>query len=87
MPDSHPMQDALTPPQVAEALGVNPTKIIDFIRSGELRAVNLARRESRRPRWRILRTDLETFIAGRSSQRPMPAKRVRRRDMTAPDRY
>ena len=42
-----------TPPQVAERLGVEPAKVIAWIRSGELAGVDVALRGSKRPRYRI----------------------------------
>ena len=43
----------LTPPQIAQRLGVAPRKVIRWIVSGELRAMNLANRGSRRPRYSV----------------------------------
>jgi len=45
----------LTPPQVAKLLAVKHDKILSWIRTGELRAINLAARQGGRPRWRISR--------------------------------
>jgi len=41
----------LSPPQVAERYGVKPEKVIRWIRSGQLRAVNVS--DGMRPRYRI----------------------------------
>lgn len=43
----------LTPPEYASARGVKPDKVLGWIRSGSLRAVNFAAKTSGRPRWRI----------------------------------
>lgn len=43
----------LTPPQVAAKFGCKPETVISWIRSGELRCLNLARHGSLKPRYRI----------------------------------
>ena len=67
----------LSPPAVAEALGCNQTKILGWIRSGELRGVNVAAKVGGRPRWRISLEDLEGFLQRRAAS-PVP-KVARRR--------
>jgi excisionase family DNA binding protein len=57
------------PPALAKQLGVAREKIIEFIRRGELRAINLS--EGVRPRWRISEDDWQTFLAAKSNQRPV----------------
>jgi excisionase family DNA binding protein len=63
---------------VAEALGVNATKVIGWINRGELRAVNVAARTGAgcRPRWRITEKDFKCFEASRTV---VPAVKVQRR--------
>jgi hypothetical protein len=56
----------LTPPQLAKLWGVSTAKIIAFIRSGELRAVNLAASNRNRPRYSIDVRDIEAFEQARS---------------------
>jgi excisionase family DNA binding protein len=68
----------LTPPQVAEQLGIDAAKVITWIRSGELPAANVATRVGGRPRWRIGPNDLEAFLERRRSPTP-PAPRPKRR--------
>lgn len=68
----------LTPPQVAELLGVNPGKVIGWIRGGELRATNVAAKLTGRPRWRISPGDLAIFEQRRSAIAPAPKSRPRR---------
>ena len=44
----------LTPRDIASDLGCNLSKVLAWIKAGELRAVNIAvRADSRKPRWRI----------------------------------
>ena len=50
----------LSPPQIARIVGVTPEKVITMIRSGELRAVDVATRGSRRPRYRVRPEDLDS---------------------------
>jgi hypothetical protein len=67
----------LTPPQLAAAWGIDPQKVLHWIKSGELRAVNLATHRDGRPRYAIDVSDLAAFEASRAVQAPAP--RVRRR--------
>ena len=68
----------LTPPQVSALLGVGHDKILAWVHSGELRAVDLSATRGKRPRWRISRDDLDVFLACRSATTP-PKTRQRRR--------
>ena len=47
--------ESLTPPQVAKRLGVNPDKVLHWIRKGELHAVNVTVKPGGRPKYRIAR--------------------------------
>jgi excisionase family DNA binding protein len=71
-------QDFLTPPEVANRLGVEPAKVISWIKRGELVAVDLVERTGGRPRYRIRREALEQFLERRSTKPPEPAP-VRKR--------
>lgn len=55
----------LTPPAVARRYGVKPERVIAWIRSGELRAINVANRSATRPRFRIDPADLALFEESR----------------------
>lgn len=74
----------LTPPQVAAQLGVDVSTVRGWLRSGELAGVDLARRGSRRPRFRISHEALKLFLSARSAARP-PAP-PRRQRMALPPR-
>ena len=67
----------LSPPQIGRKLGVDPGKIIEWIRRGELRAVNIAENLGGRPRYRVDPAALAAFLDGRSTS-PTP-KPVRQR--------
>ena len=74
----------LTPPRVAERLGVDPARILTWIRKGELTAVILALTSTGRPRWHIDPKDLDKFLERRQSKPspPMPnRRRVRDKDV------
>jgi len=72
LPKRKPRTDKLTPPQVARVLGVSPETVRGWIRSGELKAVNLADPQSPRPRYRIERDALTSFATGRETIAPTP---------------
>jgi hypothetical protein len=57
----------VTPPELAKIWKVAPEKIIKLIRDGDLAAVNLAARGSRRPRFRISQAAIEAFERGRAA--------------------
>ncbi len=67
-----------TPPDVAEQYGVNAGKVLGWIRTGELRATNVAANLLGRPRWRISPADLAVFEQRRSAITP-PKSRPRRK--------
>lgn len=54
----------LTPPQYAEQLGVNPAKVIGWIRSGALLAIDVG--NASRPRYLIDADDIDTFERSRA---------------------
>lgn len=69
-------RQTFTPPQLAERWGVGHEKILGWIHSGELQALNLATRPTGQPRWAIPLASVERFEASRStSPPPKPAKR------------
>lgn len=69
----------LTPPEVARQWGVSVDKVLTWIRSGELRAVNLATRLSGRPRYRIDINDLRDFEQRRAVVAPPTPSRTRKK--------
>jgi hypothetical protein len=68
-----------TPPAIAKALGIKPERVVSMIRSGEIQAVNLASRGSRRPRFRVSEESLQAFLAGRAVVPPTPSPTHRQR--------
>ena len=58
----------ITPPEVAALWGISCEKVLNFIRSGELRAINAASPgRNQRPRYLIDVTDLADFERRRST--------------------
>jgi hypothetical protein len=53
-------------PHLAKEWGVSTAKIIAFIKSGELRAIDVSTKQDKRPRYLIDRTDIEAFEQARS---------------------
>ncbi len=74
----------MSPPELAKQWGVSADKIVGFIRSGELRAIDVSsRRGSPRPRFLIDIKDIELFEVNRAVVPPAPkTKRRRKRDTT-----
>ena len=72
-----------TTPQVARMLGVNPDKVLNWIRSGELSASNVGQKG--RPSWRITQAAFDSFLAGR--QPGQRVKQVRRRKLPPVTEY
>lgn len=81
------MRELLTPPQVAEMLGVDPCTVREWIRSGELPGVNLASDTATRPRFRVRPEDLDAFLERRSVSPPPEPRRRRRKPTTATEYY
>jgi hypothetical protein len=68
----------LTPPQLAQMLGIDPIKVIGWIKRGELAAVNVAKNNGWRPRWRISPEALEAFLKPRTARPEVKPERRRR---------
>ena len=70
----------LSPPEVARRYGVDPAKVLGWIRRGELRALNVATHTGGRPRYRISPADLAVFEAARAAGPAPKVTRRRRKD-------
>jgi hypothetical protein len=71
-----------TPPAIARMLGVTNNKILDAIRCGKLKAVNLS--EGDRPRWKVSPTDLQRFLDSKSNQIAVTEPPRSRREIPKP---
>jgi len=79
---------ALTVKELAEHFRVGEGTVLRWIRSGELRAVNVGRRPgAKKPRWRITPEALETFELVRTHNAPPPPTRRRRRQAEVVEFY
>ncbi len=56
----------LTPREYAERIGVSVNTVLAWIKTGELRAINVGGRASKRPRYRISPEAVEQFELSRS---------------------
>jgi len=72
----------ITPPELARRWGISPDKVLTWIRSGELRAIDTSATRGGRPRYLIDLQDIQAFEARRAVQRPV---RVQRRRRTSDD--
>ncbi len=70
-----------TPPKYARELGVKPDKVIGWIRSGELRAIDVSLQPGiGRPRWRIPWDAIVAFENARTNRPAIkPVKQSRRK--------
>lgn len=74
---SKPEKQTLTPPELAALWGISPHRVLQFIRSGELRAINLASRRGGRPRYAIPLDAKLQFEQSRQAvpdEKPAPAR-------------
>lgn len=69
-----------SPPKAAKILEVNSDKVLAWIKSGELVAVNVAANANgERPRWRISEDELGKFLLRRRHAASVDIKPTRRR--------
>ncbi len=74
------MGSTLSVRDVCERYGVGEHTVLGWIRSGELRAVNVGRTAgAKKPRWRIPQTALEAFELARTATPPPPRRPRRKR--------
>lgn len=65
---------------IQKRYGVGEHTVLGWIRRGELRAINVCRTGSSRPKWRITEQALEAFEENRTPTPPPPRTRRRKRD-------
>jgi len=69
-----------TPPKLAKRWGIDPGKVLTWIRAGELRAIDASSQQGGRPRYLIDERDIETFEERRAvASSPTAARRHQRR--------
>ena len=69
----------LSPQDIATSRGISVIKPLTWIKTGELKAVNVATKAGGLPRWRISPADLEAFDAVRAAVPQAPVSRRPRR--------
>jgi excisionase family DNA binding protein len=74
----------LTVADVAELYGCDANKVLRWIASGELRAIDVSERRGRKPRWRIDVDDLRAFESRRASTAGDSPKAPRRKRPARP---
>ena len=79
MSEQNPLQKfALTPKEIASLLKVKLDTVLAWIHRGELLAINVAKRPSTRPRYRVRATDFEAFQEKRAAKVVVPSPHHRR---------
>jgi len=78
-----PSSRCLTPPELAARLRVKPSKVLGWIKTGELPALDVGNGR-KKPRFRISPEAIAAFEAARTSRPPAPAPAARRRRRTDP---
>ena len=78
-------RDTLTPSEVAKQLKKSPDAVLAWIKSGELKASNLA--TGRKPRWTVTKSDLAAFLKSKQAPAPAPPKPRARRAPQASGNY
>ncbi len=69
----------LSPADIAERYGCKVEKVLGWLRSGELRGIDVSARRGAKPRWKINPADLAAFEAARAcSKAPEPTRRRRK---------
>lgn len=68
-----------TPADIARERKLRVSKVLTWIRTGELEAINLAEKRTGRPRWRISDEALAAFDAARSNRVRLPVRARRQR--------
>jgi hypothetical protein len=75
-----PTRTKISPPELARRYGCDVHKVLSWIRSGELRAIDASTTRGGRPRFLIDLADLLVFEQSRAIQPPVPRVRRRRQD-------
>ena len=77
----------ISPPELAAMWGISPDKIVSWIKSGELRAIDASTSRNQRPRYLIDVDDLADFEARRSCSPPPKPRRRHRQSKTVFEFY
>lgn len=72
------MKAMLSVKEVAELLGIRQHGVLTLIRNGELAAHDVSLKPGGRPRWRIAREEIESFLTRRAHVAAPKRRRKRR---------
>ncbi|MSQ94327.1 MAG: DNA-binding protein [Gemmataceae bacterium] len=82
------MSSTLSVRDLCDRYGVGEHTVLSWIRSGELRAVNVGRRPgAKKPRWRITQEALDAFELSRTPTPPQPRALRRKRPVEVIEFY
>ena len=70
------MPTSWTPPEIARDLRISREKVLNWIRNGLLRGVNVG--EATQPRYRVFDADYDKFKIARTAVKPPPTRRRRK---------
>ena len=73
------MSNTLSVRDLCERYAVTEHTVLGWIRTGELRAVNVGRNSARKPRWRITQESMAAFEQLRTPTPPLPRTQRRKR--------
>ena len=80
-------REKLTPPELARLWGISPDKVLSWIRTGELRAINAAKSTNGRPRYLIDVKDVEEFENRRAVDRSTLGEVTRRKSLESQEGF
>jgi len=69
-PEIPPSLSLYTVPQVCKLLGIDAGKVLKWISTNELAAIDVSQSQGGRARWRVSQASLEEFLAKRSTPSP-----------------
>ena len=60
--------NGLTTGKVAARLGISPGQVLGLIEDGELRAIDISRKDAKTSEWRVMQEDLDAFEHARENR-------------------
>ena len=79
------MSSALRIREVSERLGIEPKAVRALIQRGQLQGFNVG--VGQRAVWRVLESDLRSFVAARTHKAPTPRRRRRKTKATVQEYF
>ena len=78
------IREFLTPPEIRRKLRIRQSKVLGWIKNGDLPAIDVSEGRGRRPRYRVRKSDLDAFLAARAVVPAAKPERQQRRDSAIP---